>query len=369
MTRAVPRIAGQPLLAIAVVLLLWIGLRSVLWESPFPAIADFLDDTHLLAGDGAAGPKVQPRTTSSLGGKQTKVGTGRFRPSGVPVPFAVSATMQRSYTIIGNEAGSSASHQRLWMAAMAHIGGGWEGPQANAMVMQASAYPAIAPASRSRPVSRWSFDSWVFLRQSAGNDRGAGPLPATYGGSQVGAVMRYRLSRSSPNRPSAYVRVTKALAGPTQGDISAGVSARPFAQLPFAAMVEGRLSRNGTSTEVRPAALVVSELPNIDLPLQFRGQAYAQAGYVGGDFATGFADGQMKLDRKLADFDLGTLHAGAGAWGGIQKGAERVDVGPTASLTMKVGDAPVRIAMDYRHRIAGDAVPQSGIALTVSTGF
>lgn len=252
---------------------------------------------------------------------------------------------------------------------MAHSGGGWQGPVANVMLAPTSARDVTSSLSSVKPVPRWSFDSWLFLRQSDENGISAAPLPATYGSSQAGAVMRYRLSRSSPNRPTAYIRVTKALAGPSQGDISAGLSARPVANFPVAAMVEGRLSRNGSSTELRPAALLVSELPATELPLEFRGQAYAQAGYVGGDFATGFADGQMKLDRKLADFDLGTLHAGAGAWGGIQKGAERVDIGPTASLTMKVGEAPVRIAMDYRHRVAGDAVPQSGIALTVSTGF
>ena len=97
-------------------------------------------------------------------------------------------------------------------------------------------------------------------------------------------------------------------------------------------MKNKRKGRNGSQTHVRPAALVTTELPETELPMKLRGSFYGQAGYVGGDFATAFADGQIKLDRKVAGFDLGTVHAGAGAWGGIQTGAGRIDVGPTASV-------------------------------------
>jgi len=80
-------------------------------------------------------------------------------------------------------------------------------------------------------------------------------------------------------------------------------------------------------------------------------------------------DGPAWVDRSLAsvgDFDL---RAGAAAWGGAQDDGERLDIGPTASVTFRLGDTRGRVAADYRFRVAGDAEPASGPALTLSAGF
>jgi hypothetical protein len=132
---------------------------------------------------------------------------------------------------------------------------------------------------------------------------------------------------------------------------------------------ELRLTRAGGQTSARPAAYAVTELPRIDLPAGFKGEAYAQAGYVGGDFATAFVDGQLKLDRQLARLGNAELRAGGGAWGGAQKGAARLDIGPSATLAFKLGETNSRLSMDWRFRVAGDAAPKSGPALTISAGF
>ncbi|MBS1239358.1 MAG: hypothetical protein H6R45_64, partial [Proteobacteria bacterium] len=58
-----------------------------------------------------------------------------------------------------------------------------------------------------------------------------------------------------------------------------------------------------------------------------------------------------------------------GAWGGAQKGAARLDIGPSASLQLKLGEANSRVSMDWRFRVAGEARPASGPALTISAGF
>ena len=122
-------------------------------------------------------------------------------------------------------------------------------------------------------------------------------------------------------------------------------------------------------TEVRPAIFAVTEVPQMRLPLSVRGEAYVQAGYVGGDFATAFVDGQARLERQVARFGDSELTGGAGVWGGAQKGAARLDVGPTAGLSFRLGEARGHVAADYRFRVAGDAQPASGPALTVSAGF
>ena len=63
------------------------------------------------------------------------------------------------------------------------------------------------------------------------------------------------------------------------------------------------------------------------------------------------------------------LRLGGGAWGGAQDGAKRVDVGPTATLDLPVGGVNTRLSADYRFRVAGDAAPDSGAAITFSAGF
>ena len=63
------------------------------------------------------------------------------------------------------------------------------------------------------------------------------------------------------------------------------------------------------------------------------------------------------------------LRLGALAAGAVQPGAARVDVGPRLTLRLpQVGEGG-RIALDWRQRIAGDARPESGLALTLAADF
>jgi hypothetical protein len=133
---------------------------------------------------------------------------------------------------------------------------------------------------------------------------------------------------------------------------------------------EGRVNGQPSGTHVRPAVLAYTEVAPIALPLGTRAEFYAQGGYVGGNFACAFADGQLRVDRRLLRLGPGELRAGGGAWGGAQKGASRFDLGPSATLGMPIsGSAGARLAVDWRFRIAGNAEPGSGPALTLSAGF
>jgi hypothetical protein len=75
------------------------------------------------------------------------------------------------------------------------------------------------------------------------------------------------------------------------------------------------------------------------------------------------------LQRPIAEYDGKKLSVGAGVWAGGQRDIRRVDVGPRASFDLPMGNVLTRIAVDGRVRIAGDARPGSGGAITVSTGF
>ena len=195
-----------------------------------------------------------------------------------------------------------------------------------------------------------------------------GPAP-TYGASQAGAVLNFRLAPDSSRDPRAYARIYRALIDQGETEIAAGISARPLAGIPLRAHTELRVTEFQTSTEVRPAAFVTTELPVLHLPLGIRAEGYGQAGYVGGKEATAFADGQVHLMRDLKRFDLGAFSIGAGAWAGAQEGAERLDVGPSMRVDLTIAQAPARFSLDYRERVAGDAEPQSGVAVTLSTHF
>ena len=143
---------------------------------------------------------------------------------------------------------------------------------------------------------------------------------------------------------------------------------------PVAAMVEVRASRFSDGTlHWRPAAMLVSEFAPLALPLGLRAETYLQGGYVGGSAATGFIDGQLKLDRVISHIRrgglTGELRAGAGVWGGGQTGASRIDIGPSVTLGLTSGPAAARLAADWRFRVSGNATPTSGPALTISAGF
>ena len=63
------------------------------------------------------------------------------------------------------------------------------------------------------------------------------------------------------------------------------------------------------------------------------------------------------------------LSLGVATWGGAQKDAQRIDIGPTLRLDVTLGDVPARISVDWRERVGGDAGPDSGLAATLSTQF
>lgn len=216
--------------------------------------------------------------------------------------------------------------------------------------------------------SRWSGDAWAFWRQDTTTPITSGRT--SYGRSQAGAVLRYRPFPQSGWQPAIYLRGSWALDGAREKEAAVGVSARPLPSVPVAVAAEARVFDGVAGSEVRPAAFAVTQLPPADLPLGLRGEAYAAAGYVGGRDATGFVDGQARVDTGVvaitqdAEFRLG-----AGAWGGAQDGGGRFDVGPTASLPFSIGSVSGRASADYRLRVAGEVEPASGPAVTVSIGF
>ena len=98
------------------------------------------------------------------------------------------------------------------------------------------------------------------------------------------------------------------------------------------------------------------------LPMDFRLDAYLQGGVVGFKRRDACVDGAVPATRPV----YRNFSAGLGLWGSAQPGVYRVDAGPR--VTMKVREN-LRVHMDYRQRLAGNAEPGSGPALTLAGDF
>lgn len=354
------------------VLALWIGVRLFLWQTPFPLalppLAGQAPGTPLSARPSAA---VVVAPIAPIRGPTQSAAMTIVAPAPVlaaPAPFTLfdpAALASR-----GKPIDESAAHQLMWLAAL-----GPSGTQSLSYTPQvrpaaAPFEPAAVPAPRSPATGRWSFSGWLFLREgSGGAAQIGGPGAPSYGASQAGGVLRYRLAAPGDLAPTAYVRATTALARSDDRELAAGLSVRPIARIPVSVMAEARLRDRAGGVVVRPAIMAVSEFPPVQLPRGLQAEAYLQAGQVGSPDATAFADGQMRVTRDLGWIGQGAVRIGAGTWGGAQRGAARLDMGPTAHLDVPLGNASARLALDYRVRVAGDAAPESGLSLTLSTGF
>ncbi|MGC1270331.1 MAG: hypothetical protein WA842_07020, partial [Croceibacterium sp.] len=299
---------GQPLMMLVGVALGWAMLRVTFWETPFhvvdaptsqvaapalphggaavrPMAAAIRNATRAMPSEtsGYLAPRPLPAPLSPfpvpsgkyLARDPAKVGDPALltsAPAPVPVPVPVRV---------------SVGHNLLLMAGLAQME---VPPVLLAYLQPAQARPVVHPTAAARvanrAMARWSADGWVMLRQGA-----TGPLLSgqpSYGRSQAGAVVRYRLAPQSAFQPQAYLRGALALSGVRDREMAAGLSARPLARVPLRLQAELRVADTAAGAKVRPAALVVSELPVLPLPLGARAEGYVQAGYVGGDYATGF---------------------------------------------------------------------------------
>lgn len=377
---------GEPIVVLMLLLFSWVAARTAIWEVPFSGPPRTAHETQLVEYSKPAAPNraLPVAMASSAGSSQSKAAQPalvepapmtlpRVIPSAAPVslvplaapsPGTAAALPATPTPLTPRVAGG---HQMLWLAAVGQL------PLPAVLFERRSdqlAKMIDRPlARRDATHKRWSADSWLLLRPGTAVTVRNGFSAPSYGASQVGAVIRYRLAPENPRKPSLYLRASGAVRAPHDEELAVGFAARPIARLPVLAMAELRASRPGSGTRLRPAVALVSEFPPLDLPLGLRAEAYGQAGYVGGSGASAFVDGQLHLTRRLARIGGMELRAGGGAWGGAQQGASRVDAGPTASLGMPIGATNARLSADWRFRIAGQATPGSGPAITLSAGF
>ncbi len=187
------------------------------------------------------------------------------------------------------------------------------------------------------------------------------------GGSQTGARVLFRVNEDVARPLSLTVRASSPLRRDGV-EAAAGIEWQPFADIPVRVLAERRqrLSGEGRSAFALLAHGGVSERP---VAAGLRLDAYAQAGVVGVRGRDVFADAGATLVHPLNSDRPDGLSIGAGAWGGVQPGASRLDVGPRLTTTLAAAGGRARVSLDWRFRVAGASVPASGPSLTVGTDF
>ena len=219
---------------------------------------------------------------------------------------------------------------------------------------------AIIPRPTGVPLAgkldRLQLSAWALLRGSPGPGNLA--TGGTLGGSQVGARLAWNFSPSL----AASLRSSSSVGGVRYAEVAAGVRWKPLAWAPVALNFERRQALNrwgGRSAFALFAEAGLYQTPVFGLAsLDF----YAQGGVVGLKSRDLFVDGAATFTRPVWK----NWSAGFGVWGGAQPGLYRVDAGPRVSMDVGRG---IRLHADYRQRLAGQAMPTSGPALTIAGDF
>lgn len=221
----------------------------------------------------------------------------------------------------------------------------------------APAAPLPAAAGPSPP-RRWSGEAYVFARAAGPTDFASAAL---LGGGQSGGSLAFT-PRPDVRRPLALV-LRGAVAHSDAGSAQVALGVR-WRLLPGLSLSAERLFALGPDAvqgwTLRLAGGGQGHAHGLDW------SAYGEAGIAGG---TAFADGQAFLGAPLRRGAL-AVTLGAGVWGAAQAdGAliDRLDAGP--SIRLRHDRLPLSLSADWRFRLAGNAEPGSGPALTLYASF
>lgn len=219
---------------------------------------------------------------------------------------------------------------------------------------------SIPAALKRRGIDRVQLATWALLRSQSPAIAGTRSLASggSLGASQAGARLTYNFTRqiAATMRSSSEV-------GRRGGEVAAGVRIQPIAGIPLWIDAERR-QRIGRYGGGRNAFALFFEGGVYDrpMPLHFLLTGYLQGGVVGFRSRDRFVDGGVTLTRPVYK----QFSAGLGVWGGAQPGVYRVDAGPRVTMRVRQN---VKVHFDWRQRLAGNAQPGSGPAVTLSGDF
>jgi len=340
---------GRPLRFLGVLLAGWVGIRVVmLW----PHVATARDLGRILVAKVPAREAVLAELPLMTPLARATLAVWQVPPAGGPP-----GPLHR------------ARHGDLDRLALALLGFAQFGPPDDA-APEPTAPPLLAGlprpaapalASRTAALSRWSGSFWLVARGGGGVANA--PLGGQLGGSQAGLRLAYLLDRK--HRIAAMARVTSPL-GSGLREAAVGVEWQPT-RLPVRIVAEQRVALN--AGKGGPAITLVGGFGPLPIGGGFRLESYAQAGAIHRDRTEGFVDGAARMSHPVMTLGAIPVDLGAGLWGGAQRGAERLDIGPSITATLPIAGRQARLSLDWRERVAGQARPGSGVALTLGADF
>jgi len=221
----------------------------------------------------------------------------------------------------------------------------------------------LPPAKPPPAGKRWSGSFWLVARNGGG--AGTAFTGPQLGGSQVGLRVAYALDRR--HRLAVAARIASPL-GTGEREAAVGLEWQPT-RLPVRLVAEQRFALN--QGRGGPTIGLVGGVGPVPIGPHLLVEGYAQAGYIARDGHEGeaFGDGAIRLSHPLGDWAGVKLDLGASAWGAAQRGARRLDVGPSLAARMRIAHQPVRLSLEWRQRVAGNATPASGPALSLGADF
>lgn len=333
---------GRPLRFLCVVAGGWIGLRVVLLWPTIDSVPALLDAIVPVA-------RAAPSRSIPVAAPATR----RIRRGGA-------TEAERSPTPPATRRDPAVDPARLALALLGPVRFG--DPERVERDTPPPILPGVPRPERLAPArSRWSGSAWLVARPGGGIAPGV--VGGQLGGSQAGVRIAYALDRE--RRIAIAGRATTPL-GPGLREAAVGVEWQPT-RLPVRIVAEERVALSDGRSG--PALGVVGGVGPLALGGGFRLEAYGQAGVIHRTRTEPYADGAARATHPLTAFGQARLAAGAGVWAAAQRGASRVDIGLALALDLPTAHQPVRFALEYRTRVAGDARPDSGIALTLGTDF
>lgn len=335
-----------------------------------PAMLDALASSGSV---GTVGAKLKP-VRYGVDPIGTAPGWRVVAPRPIPAGSSASTPPVLSEPVASSKSLWSTSERHRWRFAKFEQWLGAQRPRTSAAFMTARPqYPSgqaatvPPPVWPTKPDQRWSLSLFSYWRgNGAGLPQPLGNRPQTLGGSQSAARLDYAFDDSGRTR--LFVRLTTTPATPVQTDASIGVAFRPVRSLPVDVIAEQRFPLTAMGSEAT-LVYVAGGVDDVPVPAGFVLSAYAQGGLVRTTSTRAFVDAAIAVEYPLASQDGVRLSAGAMAAGAVQPGGRRVDVGPRATLRLTEVGQGARLSLDWRTRVAGEAAPASGLALTLATGF
>lgn len=210
--------------------------------------------------------------------------------------------------------------------------------------------------------------AWIVYRGGGGTGSAlasGGQLGASQAGARVRAEL---LALGRATSLGGNLRASMPLSLDSGREAAVGLSVRREGRVSGEVLIERRigLDRGARDTFAVIAAAGTSEIALFDDILL---SAYGQAGFVGLRSRRGFVDGAVRVGRRVAQVSGIGVDVDLNARGAVQPGLSRIDIGPGLSVPFRLGAIGTRFSLEWRHRVAGQARPATGPAVTLGADF